>query len=126
MTIDELKQELEQKTGVPATLLHGESAEENIAQCKALLAYKRDQGEQSTAVQFADWSARFFGEQTGHEKAEATLFDIEERLRAEAGFINVRDGGEVDRGEKTYNLPPISEFDDWGKAVLYETKRKLY
>lgn len=46
MTIEELKQTIEQRTGVPASFLTGETAEENIAQAKALLAYKREAQQQ--------------------------------------------------------------------------------
>ena len=38
----ELKHTIVECTGVPSSLLTGETAEENIAQAKALLAYKRE------------------------------------------------------------------------------------
>lgn len=38
MSIDEFKQTIEQRVGVPANHLTGETAEENIAQAKVLLA----------------------------------------------------------------------------------------
>lgn len=45
--IDNVKREIEQKTGVPASLLTGSTLEENVAQAKALLAYK---GESDAAL----------------------------------------------------------------------------
>ena len=40
MTTEELKQEIAQRTGIPAALLTGETAEENIAQAKAIVDMK--------------------------------------------------------------------------------------
>jgi len=62
MIIEEIKLEIEKQTGVPASLLKGETVEENIAQAKALLAYKQEHAEptapqqpQTPAEQFAGW-----------------------------------------------------------------------
>ena len=40
MSIDELKKDIEQRTGVPAAIIQGETNEEVIAHAKALLAFK--------------------------------------------------------------------------------------
>lgn len=53
MTIEEYKQTVEHITGVPASLLTGETTEEVTAQVKALFVYIN--GKQSTAEQFANW-----------------------------------------------------------------------
>ena len=98
MTIEELKQTIEQRTGVPASFLTGETAEENIAQAKALLAYKREAQQQrpkTTAEQFSDWlggqleerdrqTAAAFGlnyEAPEKDPAGAALADIAEAVR---------------------------------------------
>lgn len=113
MTLEELKQEIAQRTGVPAVLLTGETAEENIAQAKAFLAYKREheaQRPKTAAEQFADWfggqmeerdrqqAATFGLNYTPPEKdaAGAALAEIEERARVEAGgYPRINDSGEV-------------------------------
>lgn len=113
MTLEELKQEIAQRTGVQASLLKGETAEENIAQAKAFLAYKREheaQRPKTAAEQFADWfggqmeerdrqqAATFGLNYTPPEKdaAGAALAEIEERARVEAGgYPSLQDGGSV-------------------------------
>ena len=99
MNIDELKQEIEDYTGIPANMLNGETAEENIAQAKALLAYKREaaNSDKSPREQFADWfNAR---EGTGTpDLAGKALADIEERIRVEnGGYPIVKDAGQISR-----------------------------
>lgn len=114
MNLENLKNEIEQRTGVPASLLSGETPEENIAQAKALLAYKREheaQQPKTTAEQFADWmNARqgIYPEDT----EGAALADIEEAVRVEAGgYPMTRDGGEVNN---LADLRPAREkFADW-------------
>ncbi len=115
MTIDELKQTIEQRTGVPASFLTGETAEENIAQAKALLAYKRESQTQtqpkSNAQKFAEW----LGAQAGAEpqdEASAALADVEEAARAEAGgYPLMNDGGEVTGLPDA--RPAREQFSDW-------------
>lgn len=51
MDISNIKAEIEKQTGIPASLLNGETVEENIAQAKAILAYKQKSG--TEAEQFA-------------------------------------------------------------------------
>lgn len=58
MTIEDLKKKIEEKTGVPAILLNGESLDENITQAKALISYKRKEERkknENTRDQFALW-----------------------------------------------------------------------
>ena len=98
MSIEELRQTIEQRTGVPASLLNGETAEENIAQAKALLAFKREHAAaqaRSSREQFAAWYTAQIGEDP-QDTAAAALADLEEAERAEAGgYPRTQDGGEV-------------------------------
>ncbi len=67
MSIEEIKRTIEHKTGVPAYLLKGETLEENIAQAKAILAYKgaSDPEEpKAPAEQFAEWFKQQLEERT--------------------------------------------------------------
>jgi len=118
MTIEELKQAIEQRTGVPASLLTGETAEENIAQAKAMLAYKREHEQQrpkSTVEQFADWiGARLNEEGTKKDPAGEALADIEEAVRVESGgYPMVQDGGQVDTSTMPDPRPAREQFADW-------------
>ena len=131
MTIEELKQTIEQRTGVPASLLTGETAEENIAQAKAMLAYKREYEQQrpkTAAEQFSDWlggqleeknrqTAAAFGlhyEAPETDPAGAALADIAEAVRVEGGgYPMVKDGGQVDTSNMPDPRPAREQFADW-------------
>lgn len=131
MTIEELKQTIEQRTGVPASLLTGETAEENVAQAKAMLAYKREYAQQrpkTAAEQFSDWlggqleeksrqTAAAFGlhyEAPETDPAGAALADIAEAVRVDGGgYPMIRDGGEVTGLPDA--RPAREQFADWLK-----------
>ena len=64
MTLEQFKQEVEKRTGIPTHLLNGETQEEVVAQARAIGAYVRDsqasaqlqpQQKKTTAEQFSDW-----------------------------------------------------------------------
>lgn len=89
MTLEELKQTIEQNTGIPAYLLTGETTEENIAQAKALLAY-RSEARSNPKDAFIDW---YSGERY---RANAALADIEAAtIEPDNSYPRVRDGGSV-------------------------------
>lgn len=99
MNIDELKQRIEQETGIPASLLNNETSEEIIAKAKALLAYRREmaaqkpQAPKSTKEQFADWLHEQTGEgEVVQDSASAALAQIENELRV---VPVLRDAGEA-------------------------------
>ena len=125
MSLEELKQEIEQQTGIPAKLLTGETAEENIAQAKALLAYKKEaaSSNKNPREQFADW----FREQQGEEQPDLSskgLADIEERIRVEnGGYPLVKDGGQISQ------LPDPAgtkeQFSQWAyKKMAWDPRKK--
>lgn len=123
MNVEELRQEIEQRTGVPASFLTGETAEENIAQAKALLAYKKECGRQyaqqqpkSTKEQFAEWYRAAADIEEPEDAAGAALAEIEEAARVEAGgYPRVTDGGEV--GKLSDARPAKEQFEDWLKQA---------
>lgn len=126
MTIEEIKKEIETNTGVPATLLTGETAEENLAQAKALLAYKREvaaEQPKDPRDQFKEW----LQEQTGEEPEEtpgAYLDQLAETLRVEAGgYPIVPDGGTPEGAECR---DPVYEFSKvfWKKTAFDPFKDK--
>ena len=62
ITIDEVKQEIEKRTGVQASLLKGETIEECMSYAKAVIAFRNEHAEKhpeqrqkSTKEQFAEW-----------------------------------------------------------------------
>lgn len=114
MNIEELKEIIEHHTGVPASLLTGETAEENIAQAKALIAYKRAneaQRPKSHAEQFKEWFNQMQGIEA-QDEASAALAAIEEQARVEEGGYPIV----LDRGVEA-SLPdrraPREQFADW-------------
>lgn len=137
MTIEELKQAIEQRTGVPASFLTGETAEENIAQAKVMLAYKREyepQRPETTAEQFGRWMDYQFEEKDrqtasalglhyegqAKDPALAALADIEEAARVEAGgYPMIMDGGEVARLSDP--RPAREQFSEWlGQKTAFD------
>ncbi len=124
MNLEELKQTIEKQTGIPANLLTGETTEENIAQAKALLAYKREadaERPRTTAEQFSDW----MNAQDGIEQpdiAGQALADIEEAARIEAGgYPMTRDAGEA---HITIKGTAKEQFAEWiGKKTAYDPRK---
>ena len=110
MTLEEVKKEIENKTGVPASFLTGETVEENIAQAKALLAYKsKQQGTEarpepgtdpnkSTKEQFADWISGKFKTYTPEAEPE-TWEGIEE---AGGIYPKIKDTGEASKANTSF------------------------
>lgn len=98
MNIDDIKNQIEQHTGVPASLLKGETVEENIAQAKAFLAYKRQVEQEqpkSTKEQFKEWIQEESGMEPEKDEAAAYLDDLTEEARIEAGgYPIIPDAGE--------------------------------
>ena len=116
MTAEELKQAIEQKTGISAALIAGDTAEEAIAQARAVLAYRREQEGQrpkSTKEQFAEWFRNQFGE-TIPDTASADLDELAEEERvASGGYPRVRDGGQIS-ADNIPDLRPVREqFAEW-------------
>lgn len=133
MTIEELKQQIEQRAGVPASLLTGETAEEVVARAKAVLAYKREheaQRPKTAQEQFADWigaqledkdrrTAELLGrhyEAPPADPARAALAEIEEAARRDAGgYPIIPDGGQIDISRLPDARPAREQFADWFK-----------
>jgi len=58
MQLEEIKMTIEKQTGIPAALLNGETAQENIALARAYLKYKAEQGGKTRKTpreQFYEW-----------------------------------------------------------------------
>ena len=135
MTLEELKQEIEQRTGVQASLLKGETVEENIAYAKAVLAFRKEheaQRPKTAGEQFAAWYKATQGIEDTDE-AGAALAEIEEQARLDAGgYPILQDGGSVNvntgdgrtareqfadwLGQKTA-FDPFKEADGWKRLV---------
>ena len=117
MTIEELRQEIAQRAGVPANLLTGETVEENIAQARALLAYKRDLEEQEQPKDTAGQFARWLRTNDGIERTDgAALDDIAKQARMEAGgYPEVEDGGTpyINGRAAPDTRPAAEQFSEW-------------
>ena len=121
MNTEEIKQEIEQRTGVPAAFLTGETTEAIIAQAKALLAFKleqEDQREKSTAEQFAIW-LQAQNDEEPHDAAGAALEALEEDIRVDrGGYPVVRDGGEMDHAALGDGRSALEQFRDYVYSQL--------
>lgn len=141
MTIEELKQQIEQRTGVPASLLTGETAEEVVARAKAVLAYKREheaQRPKTAREQFADWidaqledkdrrTAELLGrhyEAPPADPAGAALAEVAEAYRVEAGgYPQVPDGGNpyINGKQAPDGRSTAEQFADWfGQQTAFD------
>lgn len=138
MTTEEVKQEIAQSTGIPVTLLTGETVEENIAQAKAILAYKREhetQQAKTTQEQFSDWlggrleginkqRAAILGlEYTPPEKdtAGAALAEVEKQARLDAGGYPTVQDGSADNADIGDGGSTKDHFEDWiGRQLAYD------
>lgn len=113
MNLEELKQTIEKETGVPASLLKGETVEENIAQAKALLIYRQTaeaKRPKTTTEQFID----FMNAREGTEQPDTTgqaLASIEEAARIDAGgYPIIKDNGFVETGSQKSARDAFAEF----------------
>ena len=114
INLEELRQTIEERTGIPSKLLKGETCEEVIVSAKAMVAYKREQEEQrprSTTEQFKEWIDGREGIEA-QDTAGAALADIEEAVRiAGGGYPRITDAGEVTGLSDPRNTQ--QQFSEW-------------
>lgn len=113
MNTEEFKQEIAEKTGLPITLLTGETVEENIAQAKAILAFKREQDLQRLKTN-SEKFAELFNQIRGVEAQDGTgaaLAQIEEQARlSKSGYSFLQNNNNANTG----NTKPVKEqFADY-------------
>lgn len=110
----EIKAMISERLGVPVCLLRGESAEEDLAQAKAILAYKREQEQtrpKSHAEQFKEWFNASQGIEEPDETA-AAFKEIEDAIGINSGaYPSLSDGGEVQNVGDCRT--PQEQFKDW-------------
>lgn len=115
MELNELKDQIEYKTGIPSDLLTGNTADEILSRAKSLLAYRESQysdRNKSNKEHFADWlNAEDPELDVPHNDYAAALAQIEERYRIESGgYPKIGDNGSVDLGE---HQTAKESFSDW-------------
>lgn len=98
MDLNELKQNIVSRVGIPEVLLTGETHEELIAQSKAFLAYKKEAQANTLPGSPREAFRKYFKEMTGEETDAATI-ELS-AIEAEAGigegmYAQVPDAGEV-------------------------------
>lgn len=122
MNLDELRQTIEQHTGIPAALLIGETAEEVIARGKALLAFKRTDDPQhpkTPQAQFVEAFNNYMGVDPDEEASQA-LMQIETATKETlTGYPSLRDGGEVEHMPD--GRSPKEQFAQWfGQQAAFD------
>lgn len=115
MTIEELKQAIEERTGIPALFLTGETAEENIARAKAILAYKKrmeDKRPKTVQEEFEEWFNDISGQRKQDPK-EAALADLEATVQREASAYPILKDGQADTSNMPDPRPVREQFAEW-------------
>ncbi len=95
MVIDEIRADISNSTGIPESLLTGETSEELISQAKAVLAYKRKAAKNAPKTireEFKQWADELEGKEPEQGAEYAALDEIEKRAQ---GYPNINDAGEL-------------------------------
>lgn len=117
MNLDELKNLIEQGTGVPAAALAGNTASALIDNARALLAYKiahEHSAPKSNADLFTAWLDSYSGTKAAQDPRITALDDLQEQARVEAGgYPRVKDAGELDDLHKLDATTNTEKFKEW-------------
>ena len=132
MELEQINALISERTGVPAALLDGQTAEENIAKARAIIEYRSKanpsaERKLTTNEQFAAWLDAAYGEpqDTNKDPAAAELDRIAEELRiANGGYPQIEDGGEVDPSGFPDTRPTSVQFAEWFKQETAFNPRK--
>ncbi len=118
MTLDELKQEIEKRTGVPASLLQGNTTEDTLSIAKDLLMI-RNGYRAHEAMTNAEKFSRWFNDQMG-ENGEPlnndflALDEIAEQVRIDnGGYPRTADPGEIDTSNMPDGRSTAEQFEEW-------------
>lgn len=130
MTIDEIKKEVINRTGIPEELLTEETPEGVIARAKDLLAYKgryraehQEEFKGETRDQFAAWFNAQIGSEEQLTSPEASLLELEQIITQDQKlYPDFRDGGEcLNRDDLRTGK---EKFVDWLQDTLAYDPRK--
>lgn len=128
MTLDELKSTIEQKTGIPASLLQGTEPKEVISYAKNLASFAkptapaspiRDDGQEKSARDiFSDWANQnYFGGRKEPDEGAGAIRALEQ-IEAE---LSKPYPAPPDGGEATHNFIKQSArdiFSEWARDAL--------
>ena len=127
MTLDEFKNEVEQRTGVPASLLDGSTAGEIVTMAKTILAYKKEcdvERQNTPREQFAAWLNESYGVETQNGMDEA-LDDLTRTAAAENCSYPVIQDGQVDTSGIPDGRTPEQQFSEWWyKKTAFDPAKK--
>ena len=123
MDNDELRQEIEQRTGVPAALLTGETSKEIITRAKTLLEYKKE-GEPERPKSKLEQFAECMDELQGIEPVDEATAALDEIRRSIAPYPEIHDAGEVDPSRLPDPRSAKEQFAEWfsNKTAFDPTK----
>ncbi len=117
MLIEDLKNQISEQTGVPVSLLTGETAEETISQAKALIMYKKetDTIPKNKREQFADWFYTNSGIDGSEKYINDSMFALS-KIEESTRYPVIKDNTSTYSSEKT----SIDIFRD----MLYQSTTK--
>lgn len=117
MNLDELKNLIEQDTGVPMAALAGDTPTALIDNARALLAYKitnEHSAPKSSVELFTEWLDSYSGTKAAQDPRITALDDLQEQNRiAGGGYPRVKDAGELDYMRKLDATTNAEKFKDW-------------
>ena len=113
-----IKREIEKVSGVPASLLTGETWQENINQAKAIINYKNITAEKrtpTTSEQFARWINPRLGIENIDTTTQALATLEIQAKQAESNFPFVADKGETTAPD---GRSTVEKFGEWASNKL--------
>ena len=117
MILEDVKKELSSRTGIPVSLLTGETIEENIARAKAIIAFRRDHDKPKNAKEaFSLWFQEENGDKIPDPMENITQYEKE----LYSGYPQIKDGGSVlVNGKKLSGTDdPKREFENMIDSAL--------
>lgn len=119
MTLDEFKTEVEQRTGIPASMLNGSTAGEVLMIARTILDFKKEHEQdrpKTTAEQFSEWM-----DGTPPSKEAEALSELEDSIRPYS--YKIRDGGEVTGLPD--GRPAKEQFEEWfNNKTAFDPRRE--
>lgn len=118
-TIDEIKRDISEKTGIPVALLEGSTTEEIINRSRSILEVRKNSEiarKRSTTELFSGWFNEVTGqeEQSETEKALEAVGQIAEAVGMSQGnYPVIRDGGSLNPARLPDGRSAQEQFGDW-------------
>lgn len=118
MTLEELRKAIEEKTGVPVSLLRGETAESVLSLAKELITIRNNYRAHEAMTNREKFS-RWFNDQIQEDGEPMSndflaLDEIAEQVRIDnGGYPRTADPGEIDISNMSDGRSTTEHFEEW-------------